>query len=52
MSRRIVALVPMRHESQRVAGKNAGFITGSALNVDGGIGICLHDPGLLCKETV
>ena len=35
-----------------LAGKNAGFITGSALNVDGGIGICLHDPGLLCKETV
>ena len=28
------------------------FMTGSALNVKGSTGICPHDPGLLCKETV
>ena len=27
-----------------LAGRDAGFITGSALAVDGGIGGCLHDP--------
>jgi NAD(P)-dependent dehydrogenase (short-subunit alcohol dehydrogenase family) len=27
-----------------LAGKDSGFITGSALNVDGGIGCCLSDP--------
>jgi NAD(P)-dependent dehydrogenase (short-subunit alcohol dehydrogenase family) len=27
-----------------LSGPEAGFITGAALNVDGGIGCCLHDP--------
>ena len=27
-----------------LAGSGAGFITGAAMNVDGGIGACLHDP--------
>jgi NAD(P)-dependent dehydrogenase (short-subunit alcohol dehydrogenase family) len=28
-----------------LAGQKASFITGTAVNVDGGIGMCLHDPG-------
>lgn len=27
-----------------LAGRDAGFITGAAITVDGGIGACLHDP--------
>jgi NAD(P)-dependent dehydrogenase (short-subunit alcohol dehydrogenase family) len=27
-----------------LAGKKAAFITGAAINIDGGIGSCLHDP--------
>jgi NAD(P)-dependent dehydrogenase (short-subunit alcohol dehydrogenase family) len=29
-----------------LAGRQAGFITGSAMSIDGGIGSCLHDPGV------
>jgi NAD(P)-dependent dehydrogenase (short-subunit alcohol dehydrogenase family) len=29
-----------------LAGQQAGFITGSAMSIDGGIGACLHDPGV------
>jgi NAD(P)-dependent dehydrogenase (short-subunit alcohol dehydrogenase family) len=27
-----------------LAGQKAGFITGTTVDVDGGIGACLHDP--------
>ncbi|MHC4214154.1 MAG: SDR family oxidoreductase, partial [Planctomycetota bacterium] len=27
-----------------LAGGQSSFMTGSAINVDGGIGVCLHDP--------
>lgn len=30
-----------------LAGPQAGFMTGAMVNVDGGIGACLHDPGVV-----